>query len=97
LDVYGILILFAKLFGKKIILHMTLIGSDGSCAIMNSYKFMKSENEVSSQIDYFISISSPMSERFRQAGLPHDKLMQIPNGIDTGLSNQQKAWKKSLA
>ena len=82
-DIYGLLTLFGKIFRKKTILHMTLIGSDDPLAIIKSYKFMKLRFKWISQIDAFISISSPMSDNYRKTNLPSEKLYQIPNGVDT--------------
>ena len=84
-DIYGLFTLFAKLFRKKIILHMTLIGSDDPIAIMKSYKFMNLRFKLLSKTDAFISISSPMSNNYNKTILPKAKLHQIPNGVDTKL------------
>jgi len=94
-DIYGFFTIFSKLFRKKIILHMTLLGNDDPVAIMKMYKLMNIRFRLLSKIDAFIPISSPMSNSYRKTILPQAKLHQIHNGVDTELffpplSNKEK-------
>jgi len=82
-DVYGIFTIFSKLFRKKVVLHMTLLGNDDPIAITKSYKFMQIRFKLISYINAFISISTPMSDSYRKTILPIDRLHQIPQGVDT--------------
>ena len=81
-DMYGLLILFAKIFRKKTILNMTLLGHDDPAAIERSYKFMWLRFKLLSKIDAFIALSSPMTESYKKVSLPKEKIFQIPNGTD---------------
>lgn len=82
-DVYGLFTLFAKIFKKKIILHMVLFRGDDPMTIQKGYKFMKWRFRLLSSIDAFISISSPISTSYKQTCLPSEKLFHIPQGVDT--------------
>lgn len=101
-DIYGLFTIFAKIFRKKIILHMVLFGSDDPSAIYNSYKLMKWRFKLLALTDAFISISTPISNSYRQTTLPLGKLHQIPQGVDVSEFNpvseeEKKVIKKELA
>lgn len=84
-DVYGIITIFSMIFKKKLVLHMTLIGYDDPIAVSGSHKFMKYRFKLLSRTDSFISISTPMSDRYRKSNLPLNKLQQIYQGVNTKL------------
>lgn len=81
-DMYGLLILFAKIFRKKTILHMVLLGHDDPAAIEKSYKFMWLRFKYLSKINAFIALSSPMTESYKKVSLPKERIFQIPQGVD---------------
>jgi glycosyltransferase involved in cell wall biosynthesis len=101
-DIYGLFTFFSKIFSKKIILHMVLLGSDDPLAIQKNYKFMRWRFKIVSLIDSFISISSPISTSFKKTCLPYKKLVQIPQGVDTELfspltQNQKTHLRRELS
>lgn len=82
-DIYGLFTIYSKLFGKKVILHMVLLGGDDPLTIKKGYKFMNWRFRLLSFIDAFVPNSSPISNSYRQTRLPESKLFQIPQGVDT--------------
>lgn len=84
-DRFGLLILFAKLFRKKLVLRMTLLGSDDPKAIMSTYRYMHLRAWFLKSINHYIALSTPMAMRYGEAGFPPGRLTTIPNGVDTSI------------
>lgn len=75
-------IIASKLHGKKIIAKMITSGADDPKTIKN--RFLGSlQLKLLSLIDKIVSISSELSASFKQSSLPQNKLIEIPNGVDT--------------
>lgn len=87
LDYYGLITLFCKVFRKKIIMHMVLLGSDDPLTLLQTYKIMKIRLKLLSLIDRFICISRILGESYLKAGMPPQKLVYIPQGVDMGIFN----------
>lgn len=73
--------LLAKIFKGKIIIKMTMVGHDDPLAIKKR-KFGGLQLRLFLLADKFISISSALSDSYKQMGLPLVKLELIPNGVD---------------
>lgn len=83
LDIYGLLTVFNFLTRKHTITQMVLLGADDPMTIMRTYKFMRLRFRVLSLMDRFFCISRKIGESYQSAGLPMDKLVYIPQGVDT--------------
>jgi glycosyltransferase involved in cell wall biosynthesis len=71
----------AKLLGKRIVLKMTLIGGDDATAL--SGRPAGVIRRLNFRIaDKIISISRPMSDRYRESGQDDSKLVEMPQGVD---------------
>lgn len=93
----GILgVMTAKLLGKKCVLRAgvsgemsgaTLLGEDRSRWSLSHILlalFLPVRNAVLRRADYFVSISEEVREDFLAAGVPDDRIVHIPNAVDTG-------------
>lgn len=84
----------AKIFGKKIIAKMSLVGSDDPFSIKKRpFGFL--QLRLISHADKIISISSELSHRYRKSQLPIEKLVEISNGVDTEKFRPLSISKKS--
>lgn len=72
----------AKIFRKKIIAKMTLVGSDDPISI-EKRKLGLLQLKLISSLDRIISISAELTEIYKSSRLPNEKLVEIPNGVDT--------------
>jgi len=77
-----LIILLAKLFRKKIIQKMTSLGEDDPLSL-NLKSFGKLNRFFFLKADLFISINPKMSEWFSDTVFPGNRLLTIPNGVDT--------------
>ncbi|MBN1766751.1 MAG: glycosyltransferase family 4 protein, partial [Sedimentisphaerales bacterium] len=75
-------IISARLHSKKILAKMITYGADDPQSIARR-TFGGLQLNLVSRLDRIISISSELSVSFRQSGLPGEKLIEIPNGVDT--------------
>lgn len=75
-----LLVVLARLYGKRIIQKMTSAGHDDPSA-------MRARGPVTfrtySMADRFVSVSPRLSALYRRSGLPSARLREIPNGVDT--------------
>lgn len=74
-------IIFSKLFGKKIISKMTLIGSDDLNSINRRF-LGPLQNRLLRRLDYLIAISTELKQIANNYYFPKKKLIKIPNGIE---------------
>lgn len=77
-----LIILLAKMFRKRIVQKMTSLGDDDPTSLYKT-RFGKLKRFVFSLPDLYISLTPAMSERFLASGLPKDRLLMVPNGVDT--------------
>jgi len=75
-----LLIALSKIFGKKVILKMTSVGHDDPISIGQRSFFL---NYFFSRVDGYVGISPRFKMLYRESQLPSDRLIQIPNGVDT--------------
>ena len=83
MDHYGLLALFCKLFKKRSIMQMVLVGTDDPLTIRHGYKLMWFRFKLFLQIDSFICISKALVNTCQQANIPENKIFYIPQGVDT--------------
>jgi glycosyltransferase involved in cell wall biosynthesis len=77
----SILVIFwAKLLNKKIIIKMTCVGHDDPSSV---YRRGKIINYFYLLADIYIGISPAFYSIYSHMGLTHNKYRQIPNGVDT--------------
>jgi len=76
--------LAARLTGKKVIIKMTLLGSDDAIAIRRR-RFGSIARWVFSLADAVVSISAPVSRAYLESGSTEAKLIEMPQGVDTSL------------
>ena len=81
-DLYGLIALFCKLYNKKIVMQMVLMGSDDPLTIKKSYKLMWARFPLFKLMDKFICISSPLVQACLDAGIPENKVILIPQGVN---------------
>ncbi|MBU1147843.1 MAG: glycosyltransferase [Candidatus Omnitrophica bacterium] len=77
-----LMILLAKIFRKKIIQKITSLGDDDPTSIGNR-RFGKLKRFFFSKADFYISVNPAMSQRLLDSGISQDKMLTIPNGVDT--------------
>ncbi len=82
LDIYGFFTIFNKIFNKRIISQMVLLGSDDPLTISKQYRYMNIRFKILSLMDQFLCISKALAESYNEAGLPPEKLTYIPQGVD---------------
>jgi len=74
-----LLILLAKLFRKKLVLKLTLVGEDDPISI-------RAKGLLAfwcySRADLFLGVSPCLQQLYHSSGLPRDKFRLIPNGVD---------------
>jgi glycosyltransferase involved in cell wall biosynthesis len=75
-----LLVLLARLFGKKVIITIHTAGHDEPAAIRRlgwlAYRCYRSA-------DRFVVVSDGLAKSLRESGLPPDRLVVAPNGVDT--------------
>lgn len=76
--------LAAKLLGKKTILRISLLGTDDPMTLQEDRHHLRRwfRTKAFSTADGYISISPPITESCRQAGIPTNKVWEIPNSVD---------------
>lgn len=77
-----LIILLAKIFNKRIIQKITSLGDDDPVSLLKR-PLGRIKRIFFSSADIFVTINPVMSGRFLAAGFPKDKLVDIPNGVDT--------------
>jgi len=75
-------LLLAKGMGKKVIVKMTCFGVDDPLTL-KSKRFGRQRLKLLSLADRVIGVSSELCNSYRQSSLCPDKLIYIPNGVDT--------------
>ena len=83
LSLYAVAI--GKLFGKKTVLEMTLLGGDDPISIQNEPIKIKSIFRLwlFSKADIIISVSPALTKAYKSSRMPMDKLQEVPNPVDT--------------
>jgi glycosyltransferase involved in cell wall biosynthesis len=94
-DRFGIFGIFSKVFRKKLIMQMVLLGVDDPFSCVKSYKFHRIRSFFFSLFDKFITISSPLTKACFEFGIKKEKVIQIAQGVDTNIfrpvaSNEEK-------
>ncbi len=84
-DVYGLIGIFNKAAGKKTISQLVLLGSDDPMTIADNYRYGKVRLKLLSMHDRVLVISEAIAASYHKAGLPSEKLVYIPGGVDTEL------------
>ncbi len=74
-----LVILLARLFGKKIIITIHTAGSDEPEGVR---RLGRLAYWCYSRADLFLAISEAMARNYRAAGLPEARLRIVPNGVD---------------
>jgi glycosyltransferase involved in cell wall biosynthesis len=93
-DIYGLITLWCKLFGKKIVMQMVLLGADDPTEIARAYRFTESRFKILRQMDAFIGISQAILDSCVKQRFSSSKLHLIAQGVDLdhyqGINVQQK-------
>lgn len=82
LDIYGLITIFCKIFRKRIIMQMVLLGVDDPMTLIKVFRLMKLRLRVLALTDKFICLSSAIKNGCEQAGLPMSRVCRIPQGVD---------------
>ena len=83
LDVYGLIGLFNRAAHKKTITQLVLLGADDPLTIARNHRFGRARLKLLSMQDRVLVISRAIAESYERAGLPGEKLVYIPQGVDT--------------
>jgi glycosyltransferase involved in cell wall biosynthesis len=78
------LLLTAKLMGKKTVVKMSLMGADDPLTIRRR-RFGSLLLSALAGVDATVAISEELARSYLEAGLPSERLVRIPNGVDTDL------------
>lgn len=81
----------ARALDKPVILEMTLLGSDDPLKLNKRSKHHEQQlfphrplkYSLFLKADAYVSKSTSLTQAYRKAGLPEEKLFQIPSGVDT--------------
>ncbi len=73
--------LLAWLLRKRIVVKLTSVGHDDPIAVRARGRLLF---ETFRRADRFVAVSPGLEARYRDAGMPPQKLRQIPNGVDLG-------------
>lgn len=100
---------WAKTLGKPVVVEMTLLGSDdpiklnlrGGQGHRRLIRHRPLKYRLFFQADAYVSKSQGLSNAYLQAGLPENKLVQIPSGVDIekfrpAASEEKVALRKKL-
>ena len=82
MDIYGLFTLMCKIFDKKIVMQMVLVGTDDPRAISKSYKLMRLRFLVLKRMDKFLYISKVIGTICQEMGFPEKKLKLVRQGVD---------------
>jgi L-malate glycosyltransferase len=74
-----LVILLAKLLGKKIVIKLTSVGHDDPAAIRAKGRMMWAAYR---QADSYIGVTPRFADGFESTGLDRDRFTFIPNGVD---------------
>ena len=76
--------LFGWLWQVPVIFEMTLLGTDDPLAVRASpNRFQRQRYASYRGCDAFVAISPALARRYREAGLPENRIRVIPQGVDT--------------
>jgi glycosyltransferase involved in cell wall biosynthesis len=75
--------LFSRLFRKKMIMEMTLMGADDAITIRTKDHFRWLKFFLFSHLDGYVAISKALYEAYIAAGLSEKKIRIITQGVDT--------------
>lgn len=76
-------ILAAKMLRRKSIVKMTLLDRDDPLSIKKRRLLGNLQYRLFAMADRIIATSSELAEAYHQSPLPMDKLVEIPNGVNT--------------
>lgn len=83
-DRFLLLLLLAKLLGKKVVVQMALLGSDDPLTFLRTFKFGAIRFYLITLLtDRFFPISTPIEQSCLDAGVPARKIRKIFQGVDT--------------
>lgn len=88
-------IFVSKLLGKRVLIKMSLEGDDDPLTLRKKL-FGWIHSRFFLLADNYVSVSKGMTDSYLNAGLPRDKLWQIPNGVDTEGFSPVDGEKKSV-
>jgi glycosyltransferase involved in cell wall biosynthesis len=94
-DIYGFFAVFSKVFRKKIVMQMVLMGSDDPITIKKSYKAMWARFQLFLLMDRFLCISKPLVDACLASGIPNCKISYIPQGVNDVKFHKPLAAEKS--
>lgn len=96
-------VLIFKLLGKKVVVKMTGLGLNDPDSLKTIHKYSWCDFKLLSLADKFVGTSTALCKAYRQSELlPKNKLVQIPNGVDTEFftplfdNGKKQALKKKL-
>lgn len=75
--------LFSRLFRKKMIMEMTLMGADDAITIKTKDHFRRVKFFLFSILDGYVAISRALYQAYLAVGLPKEKIRIITQGVDT--------------
>jgi glycosyltransferase involved in cell wall biosynthesis len=82
-DRYLLLLLVAKLLGKKVVLQMALYGTDDPLTFLRTFSLSRLRFAVMRRwTDCYFPISTPIEKSCLEAGVPARKITKIHQGVD---------------
>ena len=77
-------ILFKYLFGKKVVVKMSSSGVTGDIKLLHKKIYGKVFLFFARKVDAIIAVCRESAREIGAEGFPPDRLVEIPNGVDTG-------------
>jgi glycosyltransferase involved in cell wall biosynthesis len=71
------------LWGKPVIVKLTTSGSHGNLREIQRMPFTRLRKRMMQHVDRFVAISEETVTELRAWGIPAERIVQIPNGVDT--------------
>jgi glycosyltransferase involved in cell wall biosynthesis len=82
-DRFGVFAFFSKCMQKKLIMQMVLLGVDDPFSCIEMYKYKGIRRFFFQLMDSFVTISTPLTKACMDFGLKKEKVIQIPQGVNT--------------
>jgi glycosyltransferase involved in cell wall biosynthesis len=82
-DPVGLIGSTARLLRKGVVLQLVLLGTDDPETILSRYRFPALRRWALTRAHRIICISPPLRESAVRAGLPPDRVVFVPQGVDT--------------
>ncbi|MEN8261089.1 MAG: glycosyltransferase family 4 protein [Pseudomonadota bacterium] len=79
-----VVVVVARCFGKKCIIKIACAGTYGDLNVFSGFEGFKWASQILRQADRVVAISREVEDELLRWGFPAERIVCIPNGVDTG-------------